>query len=438
MGAGLASGRSWAAAIALLVAPAAGRVRPSELNALMYLYNQTGGQNWLKRDHWSAHTDPCRKLAAPVPYRGTAAGEWSAIPMRPGRRYEPTPWHGVGCIDPCDDYLDGDGCTAGRIVSLHLRSNGLGPPPPGSPPFDWSGLGEMRNLTLLDLSYNSLSGSIPTEIGLINNIEVVSLRNNALFGELPSQIGSLNANGVGRLRELSLSDNRLRGHLPPSLATHAPSLESFDVGHNRLLSGTLPSSWTSLPALQVLYLRNNSLSGTLPAGMGAGGGLQKLRYLELWGNPKVSGTLPQSLGGLTGLLNLDMQGLRLSGTLPTEIGRLTQLRSLRLNDNKLSGSLPTQLGNLVHLETLDVWNNTFSGDMPSQLGQLINLRLLYLPNEQLLPLRLHYCQHRLPNLGKYSYRLVREEYYRFASAICPEPFDTLSAFGTLAQLSGDV
>ena len=41
-------------------------------------------------------------------------------------------------------------------------------------------------------------------------------------------------------------------------------------------------------------------------------------------------------------------------------------------------------------------------------------------------------------IAKYSYRLVREEYYKFASSICPEPYDTLSAFGTLSQLSGDV
>ena len=76
--------------------------------------------------------------------------------------------------------------------------------------------------------------------------------------------------------------------------------------------------------------------------------------------------------------------------------------------------------------------------MPSELAGLINLRLLYMPNEQLLPLRRRYCQQRLPNVGKYNYRIVREEYGRMIDSLCPEPFDTLNAFGTLQQITGDV
>lgn len=424
---------------ALLLWSSCARVRPSEAQALLYLYNQSSGASWINNGHWDITKDPCRKVSAPVPYRGFAsASEFAAQPFKPGQRYEATPWYGVGCVDPCDDYLDGDGCTAGRITGLALPRNGLGAPPPGLPPFDWRSLGEMRNLTLLDLSYNSISGSIPTEIGLINNIEAINLRDNSFYGDLPSELGSLNANGVGKLSEISLANNRLRGHLPSSLASHASSLVYLDVAHNLHLSGTMPASYSSLPALQVFYLQNNSFSGTLPANFGADGGLAEVRYFELWGNPKISGTLPPTIGNLTDLYTLDLKGLRLSGTLPSELGKLQNLHFLRLNDNRFSGSLPTQLGNLQGLETLDLYNNPFAGNMPSELGRLINLRLMYLPNEQLLPLRLRYCQYRLPSLGKYSYRLVREEYYKFASSICPEPYDTLSAFGTLSQLSGDV
>ena len=44
----------------------------------------------------------------------------------------------------------------------------------------------------------------------------------------------------------------------------------------------------------------------------------------------------------------------------------------------------------------------------------------------------------LPNVGKYNYRIVREEFMRMATSICPEPLDTLGTFGTLAELSGDI
>jgi len=72
------------------------------------------------------------------------------------------------------------------------------------------------------------------------------------------------------------------------------------------------------------------------------------------------------------------------------------------------------------------------------MARLLNLRLLYVPNDQLLPLRMHFCQQRLPSVGKYSYRIIREEFYRFVSAICPDPYGTLETFGTLSELSGDV
>ena len=417
-----------------LLAPSVARVRPSELQALWHLYENGGGANWRDNEHWDLSKDPCRMLRARVPYRGAAAEDWSAVPMHSNTWYEATPWYGVGCIDPCDDYLDGDMCTAGRIVSLRLRANNLVGDASG-----WIGIGSLRNFTHLDLSYNSLAGSLPTHIGQINNLEVLQLRDNSLGGALPSELGALNANGVGELREISLANNSFEGVLPPTLAAHAQTLMSFDVGQNLRISGTVPASYASLPALQVLYLRNNSLSGTLPGlGGGGSGGTSQLRYLELQGNAGFSGTLPSELGGLTDLFTFDAQGLKISGTLPSELGQLNSLTFLRLNDNLLSGSLPTELGNLNRLENLDLYNNALEGDMPSELGRLINLRLMYLPNEQLLPLRLRYCQHRLPNLGKYSYRLVREEYYKMASSICPEPYDTLSAFGTMAQLSGDV
>ena len=79
----------------------------------------------------------------------------------------------------------------------------------------------------------------------------------------------------------------------------------------------------------------------------------------------------------------------------------------------------------------------FTGDAPATLAELANLRLLYLQNEQLRPLRQFYCQQRLPNVGKYSYRIVREEYHRMMTSLCPQPYDTATAFLTLSELGND-
>lgn len=96
---------------------ACGRVRPAERDALWALYQATGGADWTNKENWNLTSDPCRKHAAPVPHR-TFAPE----PFDETATFAATPWFGVGCIDPCDDNLDGENCTAGRVVSLKLRA----------------------------------------------------------------------------------------------------------------------------------------------------------------------------------------------------------------------------------------------------------------------------------------------------------------------------
>lgn len=51
-------------------------------------------------------------------------------------------------------------------------------------------MGELRNLTWLDLSYNRISGSIPPELGLVNNVENINLAHNQLSGHAPSELGA--------------------------------------------------------------------------------------------------------------------------------------------------------------------------------------------------------------------------------------------------------
>ena len=43
----------------------------------------------------------------------------------------------------------------------------------------------------LQFSHTMLSGSLPTEIGLLTNLVSVELNNNAIVGPLPSEIGML-------------------------------------------------------------------------------------------------------------------------------------------------------------------------------------------------------------------------------------------------------
>lgn len=56
---------------------------------------------------------------------------------------------------------------------------------------------------------NSLTGGIPSELGMITGLEILALTRNQLSGEIPSELGHLTD-----LVELSVVSNRLWGEIP--------------------------------------------------------------------------------------------------------------------------------------------------------------------------------------------------------------------------------
>ena len=79
------------------------------------------------------------------------------------------------------------------------------------------------SLLLLNLSYNSLSGNLPIEVGNLKNKYLLHVSESNLSGEIPLIIGS-----CLDLNELYLQGNSLKGTIPSSM-TSLKSLEYFDV-----------------------------------------------------------------------------------------------------------------------------------------------------------------------------------------------------------------
>ena len=400
------------------------RMRGVEVRALWRLYEDTGGANWTNKENWNPANDPCRTFRMKKPFE---AGTESPVPMR-DEYFEATPWFGVGCHDPCDDYLDGPDCASGRATSLILRENNL-----HGNLTNWTTVRSLANLTFLDLSFNRVSGALPSELGHINNLEVANFQYSYLSGTVPTELGSFNANGEGPIRELTIGQTELSGVLPSELG-ELTWMQYFDTTHAHI-SGFLPSQIARLTQLQALYLMGNAYSGSLPATLGDG--MVHMGYVQMHQN-RISGQLPATLSNMSKVVNLLLQDNRLQGTLPTQLGGLYEIRQLKLNDNQIGGPVPTQIGRLDGLEELDLYNNSFTGDLPETIANLINLKQLYADNEQLGVLRLHYCRQRMPNVGKYSWHILREEYHRFAQAICEDPYSTVEAFGTLDEIAADI
>ena len=96
-------------------------------------------------------------------------------------------------------------CSSASVTRLSLANNSLTGTIPGE-------LGNLTNLTRLTLNNNSLSGSIPAELGNLSNLKYLWLAVNSLTGSIPNELGNLT-----KLSELTLSNNDFTGTVPASL-----------------------------------------------------------------------------------------------------------------------------------------------------------------------------------------------------------------------------
>ena len=118
-----------------------------------------------------------------------------------------------------------------------------------------------------------------------------------------------------------------------------------------------------------LRLPSNNMRGPLP---GALNDLSELRVLNLRNNG-LTGRIPQGMSRLTQLRHLDLHGNRLSlwPTTPEAWeGNFVNLELLDLSDNGLGGEIPEALGTFSNLTTLMLKGNPFQGCIPYQLARL--------------------------------------------------------------------
>lgn len=63
---------------------------------------------------------------------------------------------------------------------------------------------------------------------------------------------------------------------------------------------------------------------------------------------------------------LSLRHNRLTGTVPPDLGRLGQLKTLYMEKNQLEGTIPDTLANLASLEELNLLGNQFQGDLTEE------------------------------------------------------------------------
>ncbi|CAH2050343.1 unnamed protein product [Thlaspi arvense] len=117
-------------------------------------------------------------------------------------------------------------------------------------------LGSLTQISYLDLSKNSLSGSIPRFWPNFQNLFHLNLSRNKFSQEIPFQIGNL-----FHLNKLDLSHNLLAREIPSDI-TKLQSLELLNLSHNNLF-GVIPKGFEKIP-LSFVDISYNNLQGPIP------------------------------------------------------------------------------------------------------------------------------------------------------------------------------
>jgi|GEM_PF-6485577 len=224
------------------------QIPQSECEALVTIYNSTGGSNWVNKNRWLETRFPCG-------------------------------WFGVRCYD-------------GHVTELTFGRNGQGNGLVGDLPPE---IGDLPYLEWLDLWGNQLE-SIPNEIGTLSSLFTLDLDDNNL-SYIPDSIGDLYLLG-----DLYLSGNQLTS-LPESIG-NLTDLSVLNVDNNQLTD--IPESLFGLVHLFQLSLSGNQLSSI----SNNIGNLSSLEYLYLDKNSLTA--LPPSLFTLSDLDELHLQSNQVS------------------------------------------------------------------------------------------------------------------------------
>lgn len=145
------------------------------------------------------------------------------------------------------------GLLNGTLTTLEMFNNNFKGTllPAGGP------IAKLNNLEFLNLDFNDLQGSLPSELGLLTKLSFLSVAWNSFEGRIPTEIGQLTA-----LETLRVYSTDLTGQVPSEIAL-LTMLESLEIQVTDLV-GTLPTGMCSRATRELEMVRLDCSKITCP------------------------------------------------------------------------------------------------------------------------------------------------------------------------------
>ena len=231
----------------------------------------------------------------------------------------------------------------------------------------WDGItveGSPARVTKLELSWQGLTGTIPSALSSLTGLTVLDLSDNFLTGTIPD------LSALTNLTTLNLYFNQALTWAPiPTWINSLTSLTTLDLRWtNREYDGTnsIPDL-SALTSLTTLRLAGGSLGSSSPAFPDLSA-LTSLQELFIVATPLASGSIPSWITNLTNLTTLNLAATNRTGSIP-DLSSLSSLANLNLSDNNFTaGAIPTWITTKTSLGTLNLSNTNRTGAIPDLSG----------------------------------------------------------------------
>ncbi|XP_051201429.1 uncharacterized protein [Lolium perenne] len=208
-------------------------------------------------------------------------------------------------------------------------------------------------IAVLDLSHNQFTGNLEWTQNL-SEISVLLLSRNKFEGQISSNLCHLQ-----RLSIVDISHNILSGSIPPCIG---------GIPFEDLDAYGWPTAGTRSGENDFSYKRQYDLKGFTFTTKGnpytyGSNFFMSMSGIDFSGN-MLSGEIPQEIGNLGYVKSLNLSHNFFTGTIPATFANMSKIESLDLSENRLNGSIPWQLTRLSSLEVFSVAYNNLSGCLP--------------------------------------------------------------------------